>query len=316
MATKQDAHDAVMRQAVMNALQIKPNGIYVDSTYGRGGHSASLLDNLNKAGRLYAFDRDATAIAAAHKRHAHDSRFEPIHARFSTLVNELRRRQANIQLSGVIADLGVSSPQLDQPERGFSFLKNGPLDMRMNSDDPVSAADWLQTVSEQTLSETLSTLGGERFARRIARAIVERRKQVPLETTGDLAQLVENCVPTREQDKHPATRTFLAIRMYINHELEELIDFLPQCVELLKQGGRLVVITFHSVEDRMGKQFMRDAQSGAPGPQQIPFRSADFKPTLKTIGRPQRSDAEEVQRNRRARSAVLRVAERTGYAHA
>lgn len=305
-------HDAVMTQAVINALAIDPGGVYVDSTYGRGGHSSGILNHLNATGKLYAIDCDRAAIAAAQDMHGDDPRFESIHARFSTIGTELRSRQPAIQVAGVIADLGVSSPQLDQPERGFSFQKNGPLDMRMNSAEPVSAADWLQTVSERTLSDTLGILGGERFARRIARAVVQRRVRMPLKTTRDLAELVADCVPTREPDKHPATRTFLAIRMYINRELEELTDFLPQCVELLKQGGRLVVISFHSVEDRVVKRFMQEAAIGAPGPRQIPFRSSDFQPTLRIVGRPQRADAEEVNRNRRARSAVLRVAERIG----
>ena len=307
-----DGHDAVMLNAAVDALAIDPAGVYVDSTYGRGGHSAGILARLGEMGKLYAFDRDAAAIVAAHQQNSQDSRFEAIHARFSSIGPQLRARQPGIELSGVIADLGVSSPQLDQPERGFSFQKDGPLDMRMNTADPISAADWLQTVSERTLSDTLGTLGGERFARRIARAIVERRDRTPLRSTGDLAQLINDCVPVREPDKHPATRTFLAIRMYINRELEELTDFLPQCVDLLKQGGRLVVISFHSAEDRIVKQFMRTAAVGAPGPREIPFRASEFRPTLKIIGKPQRCDTDEVRRNRRARSAVLRVAERIG----
>ncbi len=313
---KHDAHDAVMAQAAIEALSIDPEGVYVDSTYGRGGHSAGILSRLNAHGKLYAFDCDSDAITVAQKMHGEDPRFESIHARFSRIGAQLSSRHSEIRLSGILADLGVSSPQLDQPERGFSFLRDGPLDMRMNIAEPLSAADWLQTVSERTLSDTLGTLGGERFARRIARAVIERRRQAPLKTTLDLAQLVADCVPVREQDKHPATRTFLAIRMYINRELEELNNFLPQCVELLKQGGRLVVITFHSVEDRVVKRFMRAAAIGAPGPEQIPFRSSDFQPTLKIIGRPQRSEPSELQRNRRARSAVMRVAERIGRADA
>ncbi len=309
---KPAAHDAVLTPAVINALAIDPGGIYVDSTYGRGGHSSAILNHLNATGKLYAFDCDPTAITVALDQHGDDPRFESIHARFSTIGTQLSSRHPGVRLSGVVADLGVSSPQLDQPARGFSFQQDGPLDMRMNADESVSAADWLATVSERTLSETLGTLGGERFARRIARAIVQRRTHAPLRTTRDLAQLVAACVPTREPDKHPATRTFLAIRMYINRELEELSDFLPQCVELLKQGGRLVVISFHSAEDRVVKRFMQTAAVGAPGPQQIPFRSSDFQPTLKIVGRPQRPDAAEVKRNRRARSAVLRVAERIG----
>ncbi len=315
-AARNDTHQAVMSQAAVDSLSIDPAGIYVDSTYGRGGHSAEILDRLSNSGRLYAFDRDSAAIVAAEEMHGADPRFEAIHARFSKIGSELRARQPEIRLSGVIADLGVSSPQLDQAQRGFSFLKDGPLDMRMDSDDPVSAADWLETVSERQLSDTLSTLGGERFARRIARRIVERRRTSPLKSTRELAQLVADCVPNREPDKHPATRVFLALRMQVNRETAELVEFLPQCVGLLKRGGRLVVITFHSVEDRLVKRFMREAAIGAPGPQQIPFQNSEFKPTLKIVGRPQRPDAIEIDRNRRARSAVMRVAERTGGSHA
>ncbi len=308
-----DAHSAVMPQAVISALSIDPDGIYVDSTYGRGGHSSGILARLSTSGKLYAFDCDAAAIEVARRTHRDDLRFEAVHAQFSTIGNALRSRQPDIRLAGVVADLGVSSPQLDQEERGFSFYRDGPLDMRMNqSGNSLSAAEWLNSVSEKHLSNALSALGGERYARRIARTIVERRAESPLTSTRELAELVSECVPTRETDKHPATRTFLAIRMHINRELEELSDFLPQCVDLLKRGGRLVVITFHSIEDRLVKRFMREASVGAPGPQQIPFRASDFRPTLKVIGRPQRPDALEVDRNRRARSAVMRVAERIG----
>ena len=308
-----DAHSAVMPQAVIGALSIDPDGIYVDSTYGRGGHSSEILARLSASGKLYAFDCDAAAIEVARRTHRDDPRFEAVHAQFSTIGNALRSRQPDIRLAGVVADLGVSSPQLDQEERGFSFYRDGPLDMRMNqSSNSPSAAEWLNSVSEKHLSHALSALGGERYARRIARTIVERRAEAPLTSTRELAELVSECVPTRETDKHPATRTFLTIRMHINREIEELAEFLPQCIDLLKRGGRLVVITFHSIEDRLVKRFMREASVGAPGPQQIPFRASDFRPTLKVIGRPQRPDALEVDRNRRVRSAVMRVAERIG----
>ncbi len=311
-----DTHDAVMRDAAIDALSIDPSGTYVDSTYGRGGHSLGILDHLSSAGKLYAFDCDTAAIAVAHRKHCNDPRFEAIHARFSRIGEELRSRQPETQLSGVIADLGVSSPQLDQPDRGFSFMKNGPLDMRMDTSESVSASSWLETVNERQLSETLSKMGGERFARRIAHRIVEHRAVSPIQSTGELARLIADCVPNKEKDKHPATRTFLAIRMHVNRELEELAAFLPQCVSLLKRGGRLVVITFHSVEDRLVKNFMRDASIGAPGPQGIPFRRSEFHPTLKIVGKPLGPDENEVDRNRRARSAVMRVAERIGVGHA
>ncbi len=301
-----------MCEAAIGALAIDPVGIYIDATYGRGGHSAEILDRLGALGQLYAMDCDRAAIAAANEKHGDDPRFQSIHARFSRLDRELRARKPGILVSGVLADLGVSSPQLDQPELGFSFLRDGPLDMRMNQAEPMSAADWLATVSERRLCDTLRNLGGERHARRIARSIVERRTAEPITTTAQLAQLIVQCVPRSRELKHPATRTFLAIRMHINRELEELMALLRQSVKLLRKGGRLVVIAFHSGEDRLVKTFMREAAIGAPGPQQIPFRNADFRPTLRIIGRSQRPDAAEVSRNQRARSAVMRVAERTG----
>ena len=311
-----DSHTAVMTDAVMQALVVRPQGVYVDSTYGRGSHTARILSILGPTGKLYALDCDSDAIQVARKRHRQDARFEAIHTRFSKVARELRAHQPDIKVSGIVADLGVSSPQLDQPDRGFSFQKDGPLDMRMNRDEAMSAADWLQTVSEKTLASTIYTLGDERFARRIARTIVERRKRTPLRTTRELAELVAKCVPIREPDKHPSTRTFLAIRMRINRELEELETFLPQCVELLRRGGRLVVITFHSVEDRLVKRFFREAEIGAPGPRQIPFRESQYKPTLKVVGKAIRPSEQEIKLNRRARSAVMRVAERVGECNA
>ncbi len=307
-----DVHDTVMCEPAMHALAIDPAETYVDSTYGRGGHASRILEQLGPSGRLFAFDCDPAAIAVANQRHVDDARFEAVYARFSRLDRELQARQVHFRVAGILADLGVSSPQLDQGERGFSFTNDGPLDMRMNVAEPMAAADWLQTVSERELRDALRKLGGERFAGRIARRIVEHRAVEPIGSTRQLAQLVADCVPTRERDKHPATRTFLAIRMVINRELDELMALLNQSVTLLKQGGRLVVISFHSAEDRLVKSFFRNAAVGAPGPQQIPFRTTEFRPTLKLIGRPRRPDAREVSRNRRARSALMRVAERIG----
>ena len=284
----------------------------MDATYGLGGHSHEILGKLDAHGRLYAFDRDAESIDVAQARHGSDNRFEFVQARFSEIGVELRRRLPDTHVSGIIADLGVSSPQLDNAVRGFSFLNDGPLDMRMNPQEGEPASAWLHAVSEKALSGVLRSLGEEKFARRIARRIVEFRSKAPINSTGELAQIVADCIPTREKNKHPATRTFLAIRMHINHELEELNKFLPQCVELLKRGGRLVVITFHSVEDRIVKRFMREASIGSPGPEGVPFRQADYFPTLRIIGKPLKPDSAEVNRNRRSRSAVMRVAERIG----
>ncbi len=305
-------HIPVMSEDAVRSLVVNSQGTYVDATYGLGGHSHEILGKLDAHGRLYAFDRDAESIDVAQARHGSDNRFEFVHARFSEIGVELRRRLPDIQVSGIIADLGVSSPQLDNAVRGFSFLNDGPLDMRMNPQEGEPASVWLHAVSEKALSGVLRSLGEEKFARRIARRIVEFRSKAPINSTGELARIVADCIPTREKNKHPATRTFLAIRMHINHELGELNKFLPQCVELLKRGGRLVVITFHSVEDRIVKRFMREASIGSPGPEGVPFRQADFSPTLRIIGKPLQPDSAEVNRNRRSRSAVMRVAERIG----
>ena len=305
-------HIPVMLEDAVRSLVVNSQGTYVDTTYGLGGHSHEILGKLDAHGRLYAFDRDAESIDVAQARHGSDNRFEFVYARFSEIGVELRRRLPDIHISGIIADLGVSSPQLDNAVRGFSFLNDGPLDMRMNPQEGEPASAWLHAVSEKALSGVLRSLGEEKFARRIARRIVEIRSKAPINSTGELAQIVADCIPTREKNKHPATRTFLAIRMHINHELEELNKFLPQCVELLKRGGRLVVITFHSVEDRIVKRFMREASIGSPGPEGVPFRQADYSPTLRIIGKPLQPDAAEVNRNRRSRSAVMRVAERIG----
>ncbi len=305
-------HEAVMLREAVESVVTEQNGVYVDATYGRGGHSGAILKHLGQSGKLFAFDCDTDAIAAAKLNHQGDRRFEPIEACFSAIESELRSRCPSVEISGIIADLGVSSPQLDQAERGFSFLRDGPLDMRMNPNEGVCAQVWLQNASEKSISNTIRTLGEERYARRIARAIVTARQVDPIQTTAQLAHIVRQCVPTTEKDKHPATRTFLAIRMKVNQELEKLEKFLPQCVSLLKTGGRLVIITFHSLEDRLVKRFIRDAAIGAPGPRGVPFRTSDFKPTLTVVGKARRPSSDEVRRNRRARSAMMRVAQRTG----
>ena len=305
-------HEAVMLHEAVDSLVTEANGIYVDATYGRGGHSDAILKRLGQHGKLFAFDCDSDAIAAAKPKYAGESQFELIESCFSKIRSELNSRCPSIEVSGIIADLGVSSPQLDHPERGFSFLREGPLDMRMNRNEGDSAQVWLHNVSEKSLADIIFTLGEERYARRIARAIVTARSASPIETTAQLAGIVSQSVPTNQKHKHPATRTFLAIRMTVNQELEKLEKFLPQCVDLLKTGGRLVIITFHSLEDRLVKRFIRDAAIGAPGPRGVPFRSADFKPTLRAVGKARRPGADEIRMNRRARSAMMRVAERAG----
>ena len=307
-------HIPVLLPQVMDALAVgrNRNGTFVDATYGRGGHSQAILDLLDRQGRLFVLDRDPTAVDDAKKTHQDDGRVTVVHAKFSKIATELRNRSPEIKVHGIFADLGVSSPQLDQPHRGFSFSlsKDGPLDLRMNQCEGISASTWLSTVSERELSHVLKTLGDERFARRIARKIVEHRKSKPISSTGQLSKLVADCVPALEPQKHPATRTFLAIRMYINQELEEISNFLPRCLELLRHGGRLAVISFQSAEHRIIKRFLKEQSIGAPGPRGIPFRQSEFRPTVKLIGKPIYPDDDEIKINRRARSAVLRVAER------
>ena len=309
-------HKPVMANQVIDALNIISDSTYVDATYGRGGHSRLILRKLGSKGRLYAIDCDQDAVKAARQEHVSDSRVLAIHARFSNVQKVLRQQAPDVEVAGIVADLGVSSPQLDNASRGFSFDNDGPLDMRMNTDEDESAADWLRRVDQKDLEKVLRELGEERYAKRIAQAVVNIRTKRPLETTGELASLVSECVPTQEPGKHPATRTFRAIRMHINREIRELSLFLPQCLELLKLQGRLAVITFHSIEDRIVKRFMKSASIGAPGPQGVPFRQAEFRPTIRIIGRALRPNLEEINTNRRARSAILRVAEKIGDVHA
>lgn len=305
-------HVPVLLPQVIDALAVDLNrqGTFVDATYGRGGHSQAILERLGQQGRLFVLDRDATAVAQARAKHDDDGRVTVVHAKFSRIATELRDRVPEVNVNGIVADLGVSSPQLDQQHRGFSFLKDGPLDLRMDQNDGIPASTWLRKVSERDLAHVLRTLGDERFARRIARRIVESRSSNPIRSTTQLSRLVADCVPVVEPQKHPATRTFLAIRMYINQELEELGQFLPRCLELLRHGGRLAVISFQSAEHRIIKRFFKEQSIGAPGPHNIPFRKSEFRPTVRLIGKPIIPDDAEIRFNRRSRSAVLRAVER------
>jgi 16S rRNA (cytosine1402-N4)-methyltransferase len=304
-------HRTVLLEEAVDALVTRTDGIYIDGTFGRGGHSRALLDKLGEAGRLIAFDKDPLAIQTAQQ--IADPRFEIEHESFASLRDALTSRGVG-RVSGVLLDLGVSSPQLDDPERGFSFRADGPLDMRMDPTRGESAADWLARASLQELTEVIRDYGEERFAFQIAKALVARRAESdrigPLASTGELAQIVANAVKTREKGKDPATRTFQAIRIHVNQELAELQVVLEAALALLEQGGRLVVISFHSLEDRIVKRFMQ-AQSTAPVvDRRLPIRAVDLpSPPLKLIGRVFASDA-EVAANPRARSAVMRIAER------
>lgn len=303
-----ERHRPVLLEETLAALDIRPQGTYVDATFGRGGHSRAILARLGPCGRLLALDRDPEAVLAA--RDWSDPRFSIAHAAFSALAQTAHAHGIEAA-DGVLFDLGVSSPQLDTPERGFSFRLDAPLDMRMDVSRGPSAAEWLNDADEEEIVRVLREYGEERFAKSVARAIVAARAKTPLSTTGQLARLCAQAVRSREPGQDPATRTFQAIRIHINRELEELAQALPQAVDLLRPGGRLAVISFHSLEDRMVKRFMRAEEKGAEIPPEIPL-TRDALPVgrLCVVGKPIRPTAQEATANPRARSAVLRVAER------
>jgi 16S rRNA (cytosine1402-N4)-methyltransferase len=304
------AHATVLLNEAVDALEVRANGIYVDCTFGRGGHSRLILERLSGEGRLIALDKDPTAVAVGMAMQ--DSRFRMVHSGFEHLGTVLQRCGVD-KVDGVLLDLGVSSPQLDDEQRGFSFRFDAPLDMRMDTSGGPTAADWLATVDEGELAEVIRDYGEERFARQVARAIVAAREERAILTTKQLSDIVGQAVRTREPGKNPATRTFQAIRIYLNRELEELEGVLPQCVDHLKAGGRMAVISFHSLEDRIVKRFMRDMAQGDKLPKNVPIRAADVpQGKLRLVGKPVYASAEEVAANPRARSAVLRVAERMG----
>ena len=303
-------HQPVLLDEVLEALAIKADGVYVDGTFGRGGHAAAILAQLGPGGRLLAMDKDPAAVQSARMQFGNDPRFEIEQGAFTMLSQLLAQRQLQGRVDGLLLDLGVSSPQLDDPTRGFSFSADGPLDMRMDPDSGISAAQWLQQAEEREIADVLRRLGEERFAGRIARAIVAARSAAPLCTTRQLSELIETAVPFREQHKHPATRSFLAIRIYINRELDDVRAVLEQVPDALAPHGRLAVISFHSLEDRIVKRFMRDEYRGEPAPAQFPLAGMDFRPRLRPLGKAIRAGDAELRRNPRARSAVLRVAER------
>jgi 16S rRNA (cytosine1402-N4)-methyltransferase len=303
------AHAPVLLEEAVDALRVRPDGVYVDGTFGRGGHSAPILALLGVRGRLFAFDQDPEALAAGALE---DRRLELIHGRFSTMTRALHSRGVK-RVAGILLDLGVSSPQLDEARRGFSFTKDGPLDMRMDPTRGETAADWVNRATEPELREVIGTYGEERFARQVARAIVAARSREPFRTTRQLAEVVGGAVRTREPGRNPATRTFQALRIHVNQELEELALTLPQSLGLLEPGGRLAVISFHSLEDRMVKNFMRDGARADALPRGVPVRASELpEPRLRLVGRAVRPSAAECEANPRARSATLRVAERTG----
>ena len=303
-------HEPVLLDEALAGLSVQPDGRYCDATFGRGGHTAAILGALGPAGRVIAIDRDPDAVRAGRLRFSGEPRLTLVRGSFGQLEELVRAAGLEGELQGVLLDLGVSSPQLDEARRGFSFMQDGPLDMRMDNESGQSAAQWLAKATEREIADVIHTLGEERFGRRIARAIVAARAAEPIERTRQLAQVIAAAVPTREPGKHPATRTFQAIRIHVNGELTALEAALPQAVRLLAPGGRLCVISFHSLEDRIVKRFIRREQEGDPVYAGLPQVPAHARPRLKRVGGAVNAGAAEIARNPRARSAVLRVAER------
>jgi 16S rRNA (cytosine1402-N4)-methyltransferase len=303
-------HTPVLLEESLDALAINPGGTYLDGTFGRGGHSRALLSRLGPAGHLLALDRDPSAVAVGGALGRRDPRFSMDHAAFSQLEEVARRRGVFGRVDGLLLDLGVSSPQLDEPGRGFSFSFDGPLDMRMDTSGGQSAAQWLAKAKEADLARVLREFGEERFAGRIARAIVSARNEGPVVTTRALADIVAAASPTREPGKHPATRTFQAIRIQVNGELDEVRACLSSVCGLLAADGRLVVISFHSLEDRIVKRFIRDEARGERFPLGVPVTAREINARLRAVGKPVRPSDVEIEANPRARSAVMRVAER------
>jgi 16S rRNA (cytosine1402-N4)-methyltransferase len=308
--TQAYTHQPVLLAEVLTALSIKPDGVYVDGTFGRGGHANAILAELGPQGRLLAMDRDPEAVQSAEQQFGTDPRFEIEQGAFTMLSRVIAQRQLQGKVNGLLLDLGVSSPQLDDASRGFSFSADGPLDMRMDPSSGVSASEWLESASERDIARVLKVFGEERFSRRIARSIVETRQASPLRTTRQLAELIEAAVPMREKNKHPATRSFQAIRIFINGELDEITMVLEQVIDVLAPQGRMAVISFHSLEDRIVKRFIRHEYRGEQPPEEFPLAGMDYVPRLKPVGKAIRAAAAEVDQNPRARSAVLRVAER------
>ncbi|MGB1174557.1 MAG: 16S rRNA (cytosine(1402)-N(4))-methyltransferase RsmH [Luminiphilus sp.] len=301
----QAEHVSVLLEESVAALAIKPDGTYLDGTFGRGGHSRAILRSLSNSGRLIAFDKDPQAESSA-EQFSEDPRFEFVRASFA----EISSRVEASELDGILLDLGVSSPQLDNAERGFGFSDDGPLDMRMDTRAGMTAAEWLATAPEADIADVIKTYGEERFAKRMASAIVKARAESPITRTKQLATIVAEANPKWEPHKHPATRAFQAIRIFINRELEDLEIALGHTVDALSEGGRLVVISFHSLEDRIVKRFMRDQARGQQLPKHVPVIDSDTGKTLNLVGKAVKPSTDEVQRNPRSRSAIMRVAER------
>ncbi|MFT4885895.1 MAG: 16S rRNA (cytosine1402-N4)-methyltransferase [Pseudohongiellaceae bacterium] len=303
-------HESVLLEEAISGLAIVRDGIYVDATFGRGGHSDAILSKLGEKGRLVVFDRDPDAIEVANKLAATDSRVEVVRSAFSELGSVIETLGLHGKVNGVLFDLGVSSPQLDNPDRGFSFMRSGPLDMRMDPDEGVSAQQWINSAREKDIADVIYKYGEERHSRRMARKIIEERTESPITDTGRLAEIIKHANPAWERDKHPATRAFQGIRIFINNEFGEIESGIAQALGCLKIEGRLVVISFHSLEDRIVKKFISRQTKGDNFPRDLPVMSSELSPTLKSIGKAAKAKPQEVSANPRARSAVLRVAEK------
>ncbi|MDP1932094.1 MAG: 16S rRNA (cytosine(1402)-N(4))-methyltransferase RsmH [Gammaproteobacteria bacterium] len=309
--TDQSMHETVLLEPAVAALVTDDAGFYVDGTFGRGGHSRLILKGLRQSGRLLAIDKDPEAVRAARTEFGADERFEIVQGSFSRLGEFVTSVGRAGKVNGVLLDLGVSSPQLDEARRGFSFTQDGPLDMRMNPNEGQSAAQWLASAPEQEIADVIYRYGEERFSRRMARAIVEQRKISPISGTLQLAEIIKNANPAWEKHKHPATRAFQAIRIHINSELDDLQSVLGQALDVLCVGGRLAVISFHSLEDRIVKQFISEQAKGDDYPAGVPVQYADLNPRMKKVGKPVKAGDEELRGNPRSRSAIMRVAEKT-----
>ncbi len=303
-------HQAVMLDEAVAGLNIQPGGIYIDATYGRGGHARAILVKLDASGKLLVMDKDPQAITDAQHLASSDSRVSVFAGSFKEITNFCAQQGVLGNVNGILFDLGVSSPQLDQAERGFSFMREGELDMRMDPTSGVSVAQWLATANAADIANILKTLGEERFSKRVAAAIVAARKQQAITTTTQLANIISNAIPVKEKHKHPATRSFQALRIFINQELEDLTNAMQQVLQVLTTNGRLVVISFHSLEDRIVKQFIAGHSKGDIFPHLLPIKHAQLKPKLRKVGKAIKASDAEVTLNVRARSAVLRIAEK------
>lgn len=303
-------HESVMLQEALAGLAIRPDGIYIDATFGRGGHSSAILEKLSPAGRLIAIDRDPEAIEFAKTKFESDPRFSIFYGSFEKVKEIATQAGVAGRVDGVLFDLGLSSPQIDNPERGFSFMQDGPLDMRMDNEQGIKASDFVNKAPEKTLVEIFFLYGEERFSRRIANAIVMERQKQPIETTSALAEIVKAANPKWEKHKHPATRVFQAIRIHVNQELDALKAGLEGAFDVLGLSGRLAVISFHSLEDRIVKQFMKLKSEGPPIPHGVPIQTSELQIDFKRIGKAVKPSTEEIKRNVRARSAVLRIGEK------